>query len=137
MPHPKEVFDNPDAYWSFLTTVRDEDFEGQYFDRKELCQQNQVRDFKKQIQESVSAFSNANKDGGLLVIGISKDGTVKGIAHLTENQFNSLTRLNELLIHHSATTKLVDYTDPATGKHTSGLFCLCRLRRAIHLRNPR
>ena len=34
-PKPKQVYDNPDAYWDFVTVTTDVDFEGQYFDRKE------------------------------------------------------------------------------------------------------
>src|SRR5271170_6086926 len=34
-PKPKQVYDNPDAYWNFVTVTTDVDFEGQHFDRKE------------------------------------------------------------------------------------------------------
>ena len=34
---PKEVYDDPDRYWNFLTVDDDRKFEGQYFDRKEAC----------------------------------------------------------------------------------------------------
>jgi predicted HTH transcriptional regulator len=116
MPNPKEVFNSPEQHWEFLTAATDIEFEGQYFDRKEVGQArasekdraNQVKDFRKQLQECISAFANKNQLGGLLVIGISKIGEVAGIDHLTESQCNSLININELLIHQCAEAKLVD-----------------------------
>ena len=35
IPSPKQVFDDPTEHWAFLTQSSDDDFEGQYFDRKE------------------------------------------------------------------------------------------------------
>ncbi len=119
MPHPKDVFDDPAAYWQLLTAVSDTDFECQHFDRKEACrvdrngylQTGELNKVKGQIQECISAFSNANKEGGLLVLGIASDGDVKGIGHLSEGQFSDLTRLNDLLIHHAARSKFFDCVD--------------------------
>lgn len=34
-PKPKHVYDDPDAYWDFVTVATDTTFEGQHFDRKE------------------------------------------------------------------------------------------------------
>jgi hypothetical protein len=34
-PKPKQIYDNPDAYWDFVTVATDTAFEGQHFDRKE------------------------------------------------------------------------------------------------------
>src|SRR5438270_9904208 len=86
VPHPKDVFDDPMAHWSFITANSDDAFEGQHFDRKEACRKDasgniagaQLKKFKEQIQEVISAFSQSNKDGGLLVLGVSTDGSVKG-----------------------------------------------------------
>jgi len=33
---PKIIFDRPQDHWSLITAARDEDFEGQFFDRKAL-----------------------------------------------------------------------------------------------------
>jgi hypothetical protein len=73
-PKPRAVFDDPDAHFDFLTLSSDADFEGQHFDRKEACRARSdgnvaPSDFKKigeQITECVSAFSNKNRDGGVL-----------------------------------------------------------------------
>jgi predicted HTH transcriptional regulator len=119
MPHPKEVFDDPNAYWAFLTANSDDVFEGQHFDRKEACRKDasgniagaQLKKLKEQIQEVISAFSQSNKEGGLLVLGISSDGTVRGVDHLTEGQLNDLTRLDDLLVHHHARVRLIDCSD--------------------------
>jgi hypothetical protein len=69
MPTPREVFNDPERYWNFLTAATDIEFEGQYFDRKEVGQaitnekasDSQVKEIKKQLQECISAFANKNK----------------------------------------------------------------------------
>ena len=94
MHNPREVFDNPQQYWGFLTANTDEGFEGQHFDRKEAGRagdngsvaKSQVNRLVDQITECVSAFANANKTGGLLVLGIATSGDVKGINHLNDAQ---------------------------------------------------
>src|SRR5712692_8791073 len=61
-------------YWTFLTAPRDEEFEGQHFDRKEVGEitatadvlRKQVRGVIGHITECVSAFANRNLHGGLL-----------------------------------------------------------------------
>jgi predicted HTH transcriptional regulator len=119
VPHPKEVFDDPLAHWAFITANSDDVFEGQHFDRKEACRKDasgniagaQLKKFKEQIQEVISAFSQSNKEGGLLVLGVSTDGSVKGVDHLSEQQLNDLTRLDDLLVHHYARVKLADCAD--------------------------
>jgi len=74
MPLPREVFEHPDVYWSFLTAEADTDFEDQYFDRKEAgrigssgsVDKNSIQGVIKQITEIVSAFANSNVSGSLL-----------------------------------------------------------------------
>ncbi len=81
MRDARDVFDHPDKHWDFLTADADTKFEGQYFDRKEVgraeagnyASGSQVNGLIEQIKECVSAFANANKQGGLLVLGISKN----------------------------------------------------------------
>lgn len=116
MPDPKEVFDHPENHWALLTATSDTVFEGQHFDRKEACRVDargnliggQISSLKGQIQECLSGFANVNRDGGLLVLGITKEGAVKGTNHLSEQQLNSLLDLNSLLVNHSASIKFVD-----------------------------
>jgi len=84
------VFENPAQHWSFITQARDTDFEGQHFDRKIAGQngadsqalQRQLRDVRDEITETVSAFANRNVEGGLLILGVSSDGSIEGIDHL-------------------------------------------------------
>ena len=112
-PSPRTVYDEPERYWTFLTQSSDDDFEGQHFDRKEAGQstsdakglENQLRKLRTGIAETISGFANSNVEGGLLVIGISSRGAVKGINHLTEQQKNGLTNFESLLQHQAAEAK--------------------------------
>src|SRR3989442_13235591 len=116
---PKEVFDDPDSHWAFLTTKSDEDFEGQFFDRKEAGRPGQhgtvpnlaLESVREEISSTVSAFANRNVDGGLLVLGIAADGEVKGINHLSENQQNGLFNIAQLLKNNAAQVKVHDCKD--------------------------
>lgn len=110
---PQEVFNHPENFWNFLTAPKDEEFEGQYFERKQAgrvddrgnVSGSQLSKLQKQIQETVSAFANTNHAGGLLVLGINTQGEVTGIDHLTEEQINSLTNISSLLKNQSARVK--------------------------------
>jgi predicted HTH transcriptional regulator len=116
-----EVFEHPDQYWAFLTAASDNDFEGQFFDRKEagrpeasgFVSKSQLDGVRDEIIGCISAFANSNKLGGLLVIGISKSGEVKGIDHLREDQLNSLCSLNNYLLNQSAKINIYDCQDEA------------------------
>lgn len=97
----------------------DASFEGQYFDRKEACKPGpngtvpgaQLSKLREDIVECISAFANTNQLGGLVVVGIGKDGTVHGIDHLSDQQRNSLTNLQPLLRNHASQVKFVDCED--------------------------
>ncbi|MBW1910110.1 MAG: putative DNA binding domain-containing protein, partial [Deltaproteobacteria bacterium] len=116
MPNPKEVFENPKKHWSFVAASSDDEFEGQYFDRKEAGisdDNNQIdnkglKSVKKQVTKCISAFANANREGGLLVLGVSKTGEIKGTCHLTEDQTNGLTAFGDLLRNQSARTRFLE-----------------------------
>lgn len=86
-PSPRQIFDDSSAYWAFLRQDSDDDFEGQHFDRKEAGQagagvaalnRRQMDGIRNHIKETISAFANRNVEGGLLVLGIAGDGSVKG-----------------------------------------------------------
>ena len=119
MPIPAEVFRDPGAYWSFITAPQDNDFEGQNFDRKQAGQtagtgplgKDEFRKLREHVVETVSAFANENRAGGLLVIGVSKRGEVKGVAHLTEEQSNALTNLGDVLKCQTASCHGYDCND--------------------------
>jgi len=129
MPSPRHVFDNPSNYWTFLTQSCDDDFEGQHFDRKETGQtgadmktlSTQLRSVREEIKETVSAFANRNREGGLLVLGIASDGAVTGIDHLSEEQKNSLTDFASFLHHQAAEAKLHQCT---AGSGNAKTICL-------------
>ncbi len=116
---PLEIFQGPSGHLSLLTTPTDDEFEHQHFDRKEAgrnspgmklssAQLDKVRD---EITECVSAFANSNRVGGLLVLGISSRGEIKGIDHLSEIQRNSLTNIDNRLKNQAARSKFVDCVD--------------------------
>lgn len=119
MPHPQEVFDNPSAYWPFLTAPSDDQFEGQHFDRKQAGSVDsngrlsistaQFNGLKQEILETTSAFANSHAIGGLLIIGISSNGEAGGIAHLSEEQKNALTNINGLVLHHAARARIYEH----------------------------
>lgn len=122
IPSPRDVFDDPAAHWAFLTQPRDDDFEGQYFDRKIAGQANadppilrkQLKEVRDEITEVISAFAQRNKSGGCLVLGIASNGDVVGLDHLSESQRNSLTDIGALLHHQAAEVKL-HHANDATG----------------------
>ena len=128
-PSPRAVYDDPEGHWTFLTQPSDDKFEGQHFDRKEAGQGashardlgNQLRRLRDGITETVSGFANSNVEGGLLVIGITSNGEVLGVNHLTEEQKNSLTNIGTLLLNQAAEAKLHGCID-ASGQRNA--ICL-------------
>jgi len=123
MPKPLEVFEDPNKYWDLLISKKDVELEDQFFDRKEACcadsnghvSSSQISSLIDAAKATISAFANENKEGGLLVLGISKIGDVKGLAHLTDAQRNSLTQPGNWLLNQDAKVKLHDCQD-ANGK---------------------
>ncbi|MCP4702189.1 MAG: transcriptional regulator [Gammaproteobacteria bacterium] len=117
MPKPIDVFRNSSEYMNFITASSDDAFEDQHFDRKEVplpvpgasqVTKAQLKRFiDEQIIPAISAFANENREGGLLVIGVSKTGEVKGIDHLDEQQKNNLTAFERRLRNESASTQTV------------------------------
>jgi predicted HTH transcriptional regulator len=112
-PKPKQVYNDSDAHWDFVTVGTDASFEGQHFDRKEAgrpeadgtVHNSKLKNIRDQIEECVSAFANAT--GGLLVLGVSSTGTVMGLKHLKEDQLNGLLKF-ERLVHHGCQVRLHD-----------------------------
>ena len=100
MPTPKEVFDNPLQYLDFLQS---DDFEDQYFERKEVRIEtnNQINTLKDKIMQCISAFANSNRAGGLLALGIADDGTLKGTQHVDEQTINRILQVARDLSNHA------------------------------------
>ena len=125
-PSPRELFDSPTAFWTFLTQLTDDGFEGQHSDRKEAgrlqpdgsLSHNSLSNLRELVTKTVSAFANRNIEGGILALGISSTGEVCGIDHLTEAQRNDVTNFNKLLLHHAAEIRFVDCTDSAGNAKT-------------------
>ena len=115
---PRTVFEDFIRHVGRFTAATDAEVEDQLFDRKEIPKPasgnvpaSVIRDLKEQIRETVSAFANTNPEGGLLVMGISKTGEIRGINHLTDAQRNELSRIGQLLRNHAASVRLQDCTD--------------------------
>jgi len=125
MPKPLEVFENPTAHWELLTSKNDVELEDQFFDRKDVpsadlnghVSGSQISSLIDHLTATISAFANENHDGGLLVLGISKNGEVRGLSHLTDAQRNSITQPGNWLLHQNARVKLHDCND-SNGKTT-------------------
>ena len=136
---PHDVYDDPDGHRAFLTAPADRDFEGQHFDRKEACRPrpdgrvsgSDIRGLRDNIVESVSAFANANRDGGLLVVGIATDGSVTGLEHLNENQINQIMKLDDVLVSHGCHSKLHEFSMEDGEQHEIALFLVPYTERAI------
>lgn len=116
-PSPREVFDDPLSFWADLTASSDARFEGQNFERKEVCRAGANGSVSKtalnafrteEMAGTISGFANTNHIGGLLVLGISSNGEVKGLGHLNEEQRNAVTRVDQLLVNQDAEVKLFD-----------------------------
>ena len=112
MPSPKDVFANPLQYLDFLQSA---DFEGQYFERKEVRvdTNNQINTLKNKIMQCISAFANRNREGGILVIGIADDGNIKGTHHVDESTMNSILQVVRDLSNHA--TQVQDVELPNSG----------------------
>jgi predicted HTH transcriptional regulator len=118
-PSPREVFNDPAKHITFLCAPTDDQFEGQHFDRKEAGRPGQSRgDVKKELEgtkelvrKTLSAFSNANQEGGVLVLGIATDGQIVGLDHLDEDAHNSLSNPSQLLKNHHIEVKLHQLPD--------------------------
>ena len=106
MPTPKEVFDNPLQYLEFLQSA---DFEGQYFERKEvrIDTSNQINTLKDKIKQCISAFANSNRAGGLLILGVADDGAIKGTQHVDEQTLNGILQVARDLSNHATQLKEV------------------------------
>jgi predicted HTH transcriptional regulator len=128
MPQPRDVFERPEDHWAFLKAPSDTNFEGQHFDRKEagkvgaggIVPKNQFDGVIDQVTECISAFSNYNREGGLLAVGISTAGEVVGIDHLNDEQRGRLTNIGQLLKGQCAEPRFVDYVD-----HAGNLRTIC------------
>jgi predicted HTH transcriptional regulator len=117
---PRAAFEGFGQYLSRFTATSDADVEDQFFDRKEVPRPQNgnvsvqtMRDIKEQIKETVSAFANSNALGGLLVLGISRNGDVRGLNHLTDPQRIDLSTIGNMLRNTSAKVHWEDCTDVA------------------------
>lgn len=117
VPDPRDVFQDPAGHWTFLTLIDDNKFEGQHFDRKEVCRPSrhgtvsdaELSRFRREhIAESISAFANVNPAGGLLVLGVGSGGEVRGLSHLRESQRNALAVIDDLLVNQASEVKFFD-----------------------------
>ena len=136
---PQDVYDNPDEHLDFLTTPADRDFEGQHFDRKEggrprpdgSVSGSDIRNLRSQIVACVSGFAYANRDGGLLVVGIASDGSVRGLKHLNEKQISQIMKLDDVLVSHGCHSKLHTVDAEDGEQREIALFLTTYAERAI------
>ena len=103
MNNPRAVFENPKKYLAFITIDQDDKIEDQFFDRKEVTDRGNTN--IRNVQKTISAFTNSNKEGGLLIMGVSGNGTIKGIKKFGEKTINSFTNISAILRNHNAEVK--------------------------------
>ena len=110
MPTPKEIFDDPLQYLDFLQSAN---FEGQWFDWKEakIDSRSQIKKLKRSIKECISAFANSSSEGGLIVLGVTDDGIIKGIQHVDEQTMNNILQVTLDLKHHATQLRKVELQD--------------------------
>ena len=120
MPNPKDVFDYPLEYLDFLQSDK---FERQKFDWKEVRTDNnsQIKTLKDKIKHCISAFANCNREGGLLVLGIADDGTIKGTQHVDEQTMNSILQVVRDLNNHATQVQDVELPN-SNGKRLHLLY---------------
>lgn len=94
MPTPKEVFENPKK---FLTYLQSQNLEGQFFERKEIRDDSKTQrdNIREKITQTISGFANSNRDGGLLILGMADDGTIIGWNHVREENLNGILQAKE------------------------------------------
>ncbi len=104
---PREIYDATD-FESIRGFLKSPDLEGQCFERKEHRQ-------PEALAQTISAFANANPDGGLLIIGITdRDRKIVGVnrpAGTTATPVNKMLRYADYLIEAPAEYRLVPITD--------------------------
>jgi predicted HTH transcriptional regulator len=137
-PKPRSIYDDPQSHLGFIAAPSDDTCEGQHFDRKEAarpnpgsggCSRSDFNRLQELVQETVSAFTNAG--GGLLVLGVSKTGGLCGVGHLSEEQINSLLRLDNKLVGHNCAARLAEVTGVDGHAIEIALFLARTVDRAI------
>ncbi len=130
MPLARDIFDDPDAFRGLLTATNDGVAERQFLDRKQVpfpsvsgaVLDKDLNRFLDQVVETVSAFANGNRDAGLLVIGIAKDGQILGIDHLTEHQRLRLSNFNGRLRNEYCQARSHPFTVGHETKHVLFIY---------------
>lgn len=108
IPTPVEVFNDPQDHLDFLINPDLERLHGQYYDWKEIPNPYNKDKAQNGIIECISAFANSNMEGGMLILGIADNVTVKGIEHLSdEHSRNLLDFPNQKLRHHAVQNKTI------------------------------
>ena len=95
MPLPSDIIANPSNYINFITS---KNFEGQWFERKEVVQEVSLKNLKESILKTASGFANSNREGGIIVLGVTDSGDISGIQENsgTEKKRNPNKKLNQL-----------------------------------------
>ena len=107
MLNPKDVFENPLQYLDFLQSA---DFERQQFDWKEVRtdSNSQIDSLKNKVKRCISAFANSSRAGGLVVLGITDDGAIKGTQHVDEQTMNGILQVTQDLRNHATQVQDVE-----------------------------
>ena len=94
MPLLSDIIANPSNYISFITS---KNFESQWFERKEVVQEVSLKNLNESILKTASGFANSNREGGIIVLGVTDSGDISGIKKIPEQRRNEiLQKLNQL-----------------------------------------
>ena len=98
------------------------DFERQKFDWKEVRTDtnSQIDSLKDKIKRCISAFANS-RAGGLVVLGIADDGTIKGTQHVDERTINNILQVTQNLRNHATQVQDVELPN-SDGKRLHFLY---------------
>ncbi|OLS20375.1 MAG: hypothetical protein HeimC2_37270 [Candidatus Heimdallarchaeota archaeon LC_2] len=106
---PKDLIEDPSKHLDFMTSTN---FEGQFFERKEILNnRNSFDRVSKHIMRTASGFANSNREGGLIILGIDDEGNIIGVKSIAEQGLNSIFQIFRKLKNLTFTNQNFNYTN--------------------------
>ena len=83
---PSDLKEDPESHLVFITSKK---FEGQCFERKEITDEMNAKKLRELLVPTVSGFANSNREGGILVLGVTNTGKISGMNLCAEQVLNT------------------------------------------------